>query len=323
MIDEEEIKKFKSYLPQYLQLYCNVSNLKKHFHCLNPNHPDRHPSMYYSPKYQICKCFSCGERYDIYDLIKLHYGLTSFREQHNKIAELFNELDKVVPTSTIKEDDYIEKDFSKYFYYCHKNIGNTDYLTNTRHIDKGLQDKYFIGYDTRRKIIIFPLNEHSYFGRSTTSNNKYKTSGIGYLFNEDLLKNSTDNSVIYVTESVIDSLSLETIIPDIKTISLNGYNTNRFLSLVKEYDYDGIFVLALDNDSAGLKIGNSLKNELDKLGITSFNNTLIKSIDDGKYKDINKALTENKEALTRNLTYFYEQYNLISKKLRGDNFEIG
>ena len=52
----------------------------------------------------VCKCFSCGERYDIYDLIKLHYGLTSFREQHNKIAELFNELDKVVPTSTIKED---------------------------------------------------------------------------------------------------------------------------------------------------------------------------------------------------------------------------
>ena len=138
-----------------------------------------------------------------------------------------------------------------------------------------------------------------------------------------MLKNSTDNSVIYVTESIIDSLSLETIIPEIKTISLNGYNTNRFLSLVKEYDYKGIFVLALDNDSAGLKIGNSLKNELDKLGITSFNNTLIKSIDDGKCKDINKALTENKEALIRNLTYFYEQYNLISKKLRGDDFEIG
>ena len=78
------------------------------------------------------------------------------------------------------------------------------------------------------KIVIFPLNEHSYFGRSTTSNNKYKTSGIGYLFNEDLLKNSTDNSVIYVTESVIDSLSLETIIPDIKTISLNGYNDKSF-----------------------------------------------------------------------------------------------
>ena len=93
--------------------------------------------------------------------------------------------------------------------------------------------------------------------------------------------------------------------------------------MVKEYDYKGVFVLALDNDSAGLKIGNSLKNELDKLGITSFNNTLIKSIDDGKWKDINKALTENKEALTRNLTYFYEQYNLISKKLRGDDFEIG
>ena len=155
------------------------------------------------------------------------------------------------------------------------------------------------------------------------TNNKYKTSGIGYLFNEDLLKNATGNSVIYITESIIDSLSLETIIPDIKTISLNGYNTNRFLSLVKEYDYKGIFVLALDNDSAGLKIGNSLKNELDKLGITSFNNTLIKSIDDGKWKDINKALTENKEALTKNLTYFYEQYNLISKKLRGDDFEIG
>lgn len=327
MINENEIKKFKSYLPQYLELYCGITNLKKHFHCLNPNHPDNHPSMYYSPKYQICKCFSCGKRYDIYDLIKLHYGITNFREQYNKIAELFNELDKIVPTSTIKEDDYIDKDFTKYFYHCHNNINKTNYLYQERGISKILQEKYNIGYDNERELIIFPLNEHSYFARSTTSKRKYKSKGTSFLFNEKLLKNNNENSIIYITEGIIDSLSLETVIPEIKTVSLNGTgNVNRFLSLVKQYDYKGIFILALDNDIAGIDASNKLKNELDKLHITSFSNPLIKSIDDGKYKDINQTLTKNKEHLIRNLNYFYEQYNLISEKInkqRGDDFDIG
>lgn len=315
MIDTKEIQRFKSYLPQYLMAYHNVENLKNRFHCLNPNHTDNNPSMSYYPKLNKCHCFSCGINYDIYDLIELDYGLKNFREKHNKLAEIFNELDKVVVINDIKEDEYIEKNFSKYFNYCFRKISHTNYLL-TRGIKEELLLKYRIGYDDKRKLIIFPLNDNSYFGRSTVSNDKYKSRGISYLFNENLLKYSDKNTIIYVTESIIDSLSLESIIPEIQTVSLNGItNINRLLFLCNEYDYKGCFVLALDNDFRGKSSQEILRKELEKINITAFSNSLISSIDDGEYKDINEALINNREKLTSNLNFFYEQYQTILYKL--------
>ncbi len=325
MIEESEIQKFKSYLPQYLTAYCGINNLKNNFHCLNPNHPDNNPSMSYSPRHNKCKCFSCNVWYDIYDLIEIQFGITNFREKHNKLAEIFNELDKIVPITTVKEVDYIEKDFTKYFNNCLKKTTQCHYLAG-RGIKDNLLVKYRIGYDDKRQLVVFPLNDHSYFARSTTSNGKYKSKGTSYLFNENLIKYSDNNSIIYVTESIIDSLSLESVIPEIQTVSLNGTtNTSRLLSLCKDYDYKGCFILALDNDSAGRKAQQELKDELDKLNIPSFCNDLISTIDDGKYKDINKVFcSEDKERFVKTLHYFYEQYQYICYQTmlkRSDAFE--
>lgn len=316
MIPDEEISYFKSRLTDYLYLQHGITNLKKHFHCLNPNHVDNNPSMSYFPKRNICKCFSCLERYDIYDLVEIDFGIKNFREKHNKLAEIFNEKNRVVSLPPlIKEDNYIIKNYSRYFNYCFHKISHSNYLS-TRGISDRLLIKYKIGYDENRNLIIFPLNDHSYFGRSTISKGKYKSSGIGYLFNENLIKYSNKNSIVYVTESIIDSLSLETVIPEIETVSLNGnLNINRLISLCKDYDYKGIFILALDNDRAGLDAQNLLKNEFDKLNIPSFPNTLISSIGDGNLKDINEALIKNKTQLVKNLHYFYQQYQIISEKV--------
>ena len=77
-----------------------------------------------------------------------------------------------------------------------------------RGIDINLLSKYNIGYDINRNLIIFPLNKNSYFARSTITKEKYKSGGISYLFNEDLIKYSDKNSIIYVTEGIIYILSL-------------------------------------------------------------------------------------------------------------------
>lgn len=325
MIPEKEITYFKSRLADYLYLQHNITNLKKFFHCLNPNHIDNNPSMSYSSRYNICKCFACGVRYDIYDLIEIDYNINSFRDKYNKLTEFFNELDKKIPIISFKEENYIEKDYKKYFDLCFKKILYSNYLNN-RGIKNDLLFKYKIGYDDDRKLIIFPLNNHSYFARSTISNDKYKSKGTSYLFNEDLIKYSDENTIIYITESIIDSLSLESIISDIKTISLNGIsNINRLISLSKEYEYKGIFILAFDNDIAGCDAQKKLKSEFDKLHIKAFCNTLISSIDDGNYKDINEALIKNKMQLIRNLNYFNDKYKIILDKInfkRGDVFEI-
>ena len=51
---------------------------------------------------------------------------------------------------------------------------------------------------------------------------------MNVIFNEHYIKNSDFKSVVWVTESVIDALSLEVVEPKIKTIALNGIaNANR------------------------------------------------------------------------------------------------
>jgi DNA primase (bacterial type) len=51
---------------------------KRPFRCLNPDHPDRHPSMAFDPKRNRAHCFSCGVDYDIYDIIGIDYGIADF-----------------------------------------------------------------------------------------------------------------------------------------------------------------------------------------------------------------------------------------------------
>ena len=151
-------------------------------------------------------------------------------------------------------------------------------------------------------MIIFPINKNCYFGRGVNKNIKIKSSGISYIWNEDLLKEN-ENDLIYVTESIIDSLSLETIDPTIKTISLNGLtNYNRLLKVIEENHYSGNLVLAFDNDKKGLEYQEIVKNELEKLNVRSFSITLISTMND--VKDLNEALMSDKNVLEKNYKYF-------------------
>ncbi|NQV19139.1 MAG: toprim domain-containing protein [Armatimonadetes bacterium] len=51
-------------------------NLKgKMAHCINPNHPDTHPSLMFSPQYNRFKCFSCGIHGNVYELVKQYLNI--------------------------------------------------------------------------------------------------------------------------------------------------------------------------------------------------------------------------------------------------------
>ena len=213
-IDRGSIKNFKMLLGDYLTSK-HGKNINKPFTCLNPEHEDRHPSMSYSSKYNICKCFACGASYDIFDLIGLDYGVTSFSEKLEIADKLYPNISNIV----FKKFDVIEDesnliDFTNYYKKCINKISNTDYLNN-RKIDIDLLKKYNVGYDDKREMVVFPINKNCYFARSVNSNQKLKSRGTSYLWNEKLLENSDSKTLIYVTESIIDSLSLETIDPDL------------------------------------------------------------------------------------------------------------
>ena len=58
-------------------LYDRGINPAKRFHCLNPAHLDRNPSMGYDSKRYKVHCFACQADYDLFDLLMLDNHLSS------------------------------------------------------------------------------------------------------------------------------------------------------------------------------------------------------------------------------------------------------
>lgn len=314
------ISEYKTYLWDYLEKYHNVTSPKRFFHCLNPNHIDNNPSMMFTDKYNICKCFSCGASYDIYDLIGLDYDLHSFKEQLEKVQELY--LGYVpVKKEVKKEIDNKIYDYTNYYNKCFKNRYKTTYLEQ-RGITRELIDKYKIGYDEERKLVVFPINKHCYFARSVVNNDKIKSRGSSDIWNKKYIKEN--NQLVYVTEGIIDALSLEVIDPNVKVMSINGVgNINSLVYALKENNFNGTIGIAFDNDGAGKKATDELKKELAKINVNSFSTSMIATFDDtSKVKDINMALINNKDLLKRNYEYINSALlQCINKEKEGDGIE--
>ena len=314
------ISEYKTYLWDYLEKYHNVTSPKRFFHCLNPNHIDNNPSMMFTDKYNICKCFSCGASYDIYDLIGLDYDLHSFKEQLEKVQELY--LGYVpVKKEVKKEIDNKIYDYTNYYNKCFKNRYKTTYLEQ-RGITRELIDKYKIGYDEERQLVVFPINKHCYFARSVVNNNKIKSRGSSDIWNKKYIKEN--NQLVYVTEGIIDALSLEVIDPNIKVMSINGVgNINSLVYALKENNFNGTIGIVFDKDGAGKKATDELKKELAKINVNSFSTSMIATFDDiSKVKDINMALINNKDLLKRNYEYINSALlQCINKEKEGDGIE--
>lgn len=314
------ISEYKTYLWDYLQKYHNVTSPKRFFHCLNPNHIDNNPSMMFTDKYNICKCFSCGVSYDIYDLIGLDYDLHNFKEQLEKVQELY--LGYIPVKKEVKKDiDNKVYDYTNYYNKCFKNRYRTTYLEQ-RGITRELIDKYKIGYDEERKLVVFPINKHCYFARSVVNNDKIKSKGSSDIWNKRYIKEN--NQLVYVTEGIIDALSLEVIDPNVKVMSINGVgNINSLVYALKENNFNGTIGIVFDKDGAGKKATDELKKELAKINVNSFSTSMIATFDDtSKVKDINMALINNKDLLKRNYEYINSALlQCINKEKEGDGIE--
>ena len=316
---DPSIDDLKFLLPDYLEKYHNINNLKHFFHCFNPEHIDRHPSMRYYEKGNVCKCFSCDVSYDIFDLVGIDYGLTSFKDKISKVKELYL---NYVPQAHEKKEQVDEKlhDYSKYYKKCYNNRYKSDYLLS-RGISRELIEKYHIGYDERYKQIVIPINKNCYFARSVISNFKYKNPGRSDIWNKELLYENNINNHIYVTEGIIDSLSLEMIDPNIKTISINGVgNIYSLVDAIKESNYNGIIIIAFDEDYGGITASKKLKEELTKINVNSFSVSLSSS---NECNDINDLLIHDKSKLENNLKSLEQMLSPLINNLnnkKGEEF---
>jgi len=66
---EELLEAVKLKLPDYLTELGITDPMRKHFHCLSPDHADSTPSMMLHKDGTFIHCFSCGCTYDIFNLV--------------------------------------------------------------------------------------------------------------------------------------------------------------------------------------------------------------------------------------------------------------
>lgn len=321
MINDQAIEEIKNHLKDYLQE--KGLNINKPFTCLNPQHDDKHPSMSYDDKRNIVKCFSCNSSYDLISLYAIDHNLDNNKDFIRIIDELalkYNIDVKSNKSNTLKKEsmqkyaNIKKEDFTKYINKCKKDISKTDYLLK-RGISDKLQQKYNIGYDIKERMLVLPISKTCYLGRYTDDTKGFKhhkpKGTTNEIFNGEYLKDSNFKTIIWVCEAIIDALSLEEINEDIKAISLNSINNaSQLVQEAKDNNFKGVFMLALDTDTNGIKASEDLKEDLDAIGIKSFifnsnydkYNVVSDDNTEIKNKDINEWLLSDKDKLKSSVT---------------------
>ncbi|WP_340222023.1 toprim domain-containing protein [Fusobacterium nucleatum] len=326
MEKEPTIEELKNFLGEYLELKgINTSSV---FRCFSPTHEDKHPSMSFYKKGNICNCFACGEKYNIFSLVGMEYNLKGFKEQKEKVIELYKnkkliqdvnvtiyskkntkvELESTPQQKETKERKYPELDY--YYLECKKRISETDYLQR-RGISIEVQDRYNIGYDPNFKnntwkAIIIPTTHYSFTARNTDVNSEDRLRKVGKseIFNYwELEQNKKEN--FYIVEGEIDALSI--VEAGKKAISLGSVNNiNLFINKLKNDLPENKFYLMLDNDIQGIKAQEELFNKMKGLNL---NVESTKVLD--KYKDPNEFLIANRNEFIKTLNELEKDKGII------------
>ncbi|WP_336164044.1 toprim domain-containing protein [Fusobacterium polymorphum] len=340
-------EKAKEFLEEYLQR--KGINTKELFRCISPNHEDKNPSMSFYAKKNKCTCFACGKNYDIFDLVKMEYGLKTFPEQLRKVEEfmknpdLIEDVNKTIYSKkniSIELGNNIEKNksisnkksvldpnnpndieriikYQNYIKYCMSNLKECDYLTK-RGISEKIQKEYHIGYDPNfkyasfNKAIIIP----TYYGCLTARNiddsskDRLRKLGNAQIFHYDRIKENPGKE-FYIVEGEIDALSIAE--AGKKAIALGSVNEiNLLVNKLKEDKFENKFILILDNDEIGKKSQEILYTKLKEIGINVEKSDIL-----GKYKDPNEFLMKDREKFL-SLFQKKEKENPWKKKLNNE-----
>ena len=202
-MDRDRAKDYlKDQIEDYLQRQGLPADGKTCFHCLNPQHEDKHPSMCYYKEAKAVRCFSCHEKYDIFDLIGMDYNLHSFGEQFKKACELYgvtidrdfsfngreakavNKTEPAKTTAPTPAPKAEPKDYSYIITASAQNRAEAVAYLESRGIDGTLAESFNIGlykgYEDRSKgakyqdeskriwnALVIPITKHSVVIRNT------------------------------------------------------------------------------------------------------------------------------------------------------------
>ena len=326
----EAKKVLKEKLPDYLASKGLPNDGRHSFRCLNPCHEDKHPSMSFYRAGNMVRCFACGAKYDIFDLIGIDHGVHGFMSQLRYAADMYCiDLDEPSGSPPFLRNGNVSvkksvsatsmavckpavapvvKDYTDYINRCAANNEPALEYLSKRGIDRDVAARFCVGYDphyydavsrTVWPAIVIP-NGMNVIVRNIAGN-MYRKLGASVLWNLSAIDDAIKNGdVLIVVEGEIDAMSVITACRN--ALALGSVNNYRQLvpALLSAAGGDiskvPLVVLALDNDAAGKNYRNKLAKELENIKCQYKIVNLY-----GDYKDANDALVHDKESLVKNI----------------------
>ena len=243
-------------------LYEKGINPAKRFHCLNPNHLDRNPSMGYDSKRQKVHCFACQADYDLFDLLMLDHHLASPREALALAQEIWEQphFPKKIQTTTkqcTQPESSIE---TNYIQTCAANAGKTDYFLR-RGLSPTTISRFSLGYDPERDCVVLPCDGGHVIRRLVKEKRYLNETGIpSPLFQPELLRIADQTSPVFLVEGTFDALSAEEL--GFRAVGMNGAgNREKIAEILRELSWPLPVALIPDRDSAGEAWAKALTDE--------------------------------------------------------------
>lgn len=198
------------------------------------------------------------------------------------------------------------------YYYTRGLTDKTIEAYNLGYISKG----HKIGPDFKGKYLL-PVSDTFCILRSEDEKEKYRNIGSPDLFNVRYLQDpALTGQEVFITEGIFDALSLEEL--DRPAVALNSTaNKGKLLAALqanRDSLKDKLFIIALDTDTEGTQAAEAIASGAQGLGLR----TVIFNLEG--YKDINEALTADREALARQLDEGLQE-QLEASKLQGTVYE--
>lgn len=286
--------------------------------------------------YTTWKCFSCGKKGDVFDLIGLYEGIDKPYDCFKRAMELFNYQGNITTDAPVRKtykapEKAPEVDYTDFFLEANKDVCKTDYH---RGLHKDTLDLYKVGYvekwrhpsytygDYSSRLII-PVTKYSYVARNTNDNDKTtpKVMKVGHAntFNKGILVKCKEP--IFIVEGEIDALSIIDVgfncigLGSMNYIDIFIKNVEKAIDKLEKQGKDiAPFIIIPDNDKdektrAKVRAAtDNLKKELDRLGCIYSEVDIL-----GDCKDCNEYLM--KDALKFGLS-LDEVYKEIKEKLK-------
>lgn len=288
-------------------------------------------------------CHRCGEHGDIFILVKKLYGLDRFWDQLQYLKRFYNcsenstnitkskvlGLKPITTNVTVPQLKEEQCDYSSYFAKVHSNIENCNYWRQ-RGLSLEIVKRFKLGFDPywnhpkskhlcHSPRLIIPTSNNSYLARDirpehelNINTRKFTKQKVGkvQIFNKNVFF-QRKSYLIFIVEGEIDALSIIELGFD--AIALGSVsNVNALLQLLKFKSCDKSFILALDNDRAGIDTTAKLTVELNKLEISYYTYALY-----GNFKDANECLVKDRRAFKLRLQTAVEQSVILDQYKRG------